>query len=229
VLRRQDYDAFLSIPTKNHCCSLLELVNVLKSYVGDTINPMETEFIDIKFTNRNELPESFSNVLFENCSFKGCDMKDVNFAHSRLVGCHFKNCDLSNVNLSNARFRDVHFEDCKMLGLKWGLLDDLTNPLFKRCNLRYGNLSGLKLRKSNFIECFLEEVDFAQSDISDCDFSGSDFLNARFDNTNMMKANFGKATNYQIDPIRNKVQGAKFSLPGAVGLLTGLGVDILED
>ncbi len=190
---------------------------------------MEKEFLDYKFVSTDELPKSLSGMVFENCLFKGCDLKEINFAHGRIIECNFDSCDLSNINLRNARLRDSHFKNCKMLGLKWGDLDDLSNLSFQGCNLGYSNFSGLKLKKNKFIECLFEEVDFAQADFSECDFSSSDFLNARFDETNLTKTNFSRATRYLIDPNRNKIKGAKFSLPDAIGLLQGLGVVIVDN
>ncbi len=164
------------------------------------------EYLDQKYTGRESLPKSFRDVSFEGCTFSDCDFKELDLAHSRFLDCTFKTCDLSNVNLGNARLRDVTFENCKLLGVVWTKLDDLTNPTFK--------------------SSILHDADFAQADLSECDFSESDFLNARFDDTTLLKADFQTAFNYLIDPLRNKVRGAKFSLPEAVGLLKGLGVVI---
>ena len=51
-------------------------------------------------------------------------------------------------------------------------------------------------------------------------------LNATFDNTNLEGADLTQSTNYAIDPERNKIKGAKFSLPEIVGLLTKYGIQI---
>lgn len=189
---------------------------------------MVKEFLDFKFCRSDEVPQSLKDVLFENCSFIGCDLKLVNFSHSRLIDCIFKECDLSNLNFANARIRGTQFSDCKMLGLKWVELDDLTNPSFHSCNLSYGNFTGLKLRKNSFINCLFEEVDFTQADLSECNFSESNFLNARFLNTNIIKSNFSGTIHYQIDPTQNMIRGAKFSLPEAMRLLSSFGI-IIDD
>ena len=100
------------------------------------------------------------------------------------------------------------------------------NPKFEDSNLSYGNFIGLKMKKNIFSNCILNDVDFSQTDLSESDFKGSDLLNTRFHDTTLLKANFQGAKNYQIDPILNKVRGAKFTMPEALGLLNGLGVVI---
>lgn len=74
----------------------------------------------------------------------------------------------------------------------------------------------------------MKEVDFYQADLTECDLSYSNFQEARFQETILIKANFKHAYNYQIDPITNKLKGAQFNLPEAIGLLTGLGIIIKE-
>lgn len=120
------------------------------------------------------------------------------------------------------------FENCKLLGIQWTSLTSLMSPTFKESSLAYSNFSGLKLKKNKFLNCQLLDVEFSLADISECDFSGSNFLNARFHETNLSKSDFRNATNYQIDPTANRVKGAQFSLPDAIGLLTGLGVVIKD-
>lgn len=91
--------------------------------------------------------------------------------------------------------------------------------------MRIGNA---RIRENKFEQCIFDETDFAESDVSECNFRGSDFKGARFVDTNLQKADFQHAINYQIDPLTNKLKGAKFSLPEAIGMLTGLGIVIVD-
>lgn len=187
---------------------------------------MSTEFFDKEFNGNIDLPTNFKNLSFENCSFAGCDFKEFSLTGTRFVDCRFNTCDLSNVNVSAARLRDSTFENCKLLGVQWNHFADVMSPTFKSSNLSYSNFVGLKLKKIIFQDCILGDVDFSQADLSECNFKGSDFLNAKFYNTVLVKANFVDAINYLIDPISNKLKGARFSMPEAIGLLNGLGVVI---
>lgn len=187
------------------------------------------EYVDKKFMNNEILPTTFSHSSFENCLFIGYDFKSHNLTHTRFIDCIFNSCDFSNVNLSNARFRGIQFESCKLIGIQWPNLDDLVNPCFKSCNLSYSSFMGMKLKKSIISNCLMKEADFYQADLTECDLSFSNFQDARFQETILIKANFQQAFNYRIDPITNKLRGASFNLPEAIGLLTGLGIIIKDD
>ena len=187
---------------------------------------MTTEYYKETYSAENPLPEKLNSALFENCVFISIDFKSLTLGHARFIDCIFRICDLSNVNLSHVKFRSCTFEQSKLLGLQWMNASDFSDPTFKNSNLSYSNFSGLNLKKNKFLSCVLAEADFAGADLSECDLSDCDLMNARFQDTNLVKANFKGAFNYSIDPIQNKVRGAKFSLPEAMGLLKGLGVVI---
>lgn len=51
-------------------------------------------------------------------------------------------------------------------------------------------------------------------------------INSLFGNTNLIKADFTNSTNYTINLLENKIQGAKFSLPDAISLLHGMNIEI---
>lgn len=166
----------------------------------------------------------FVGHVFEDCVFDRCSFVGAGLDRARFLSCEFKICDLSNVSLARARLRDCTFIGCKLVGVQWVNLEELVCPKFTECNLSYGNFVGLREKKSTFVRCALREVDFSDADLSECDFGGADLVGARFHNTTLLKANFRDATNYLIDPLKNKVKGAKFSWPEACGLLVGLGV-----
>ena len=195
--------------------------------INEAMEPSQNEeHIGEKFVELNFSGSDFTDHTFEDCSFMKCDFKGTQLARARFIGCSFASSDLSNVPLANARVRDATFEGCKLLGIQWVQLDDLVNPSFKECNLSYSNFVGLKLKKTAFFNCILRETDFSQADLSESDLRESDFLNARFQNTSLLKADLRGALNYLIDPIANKVRGARFTFPEAQGLLAGLGVVI---
>jgi len=49
---------------------------------------------------------------------------------------------------------------------------------------------------------------------------------AVFESTHLERADFRTATNYQIDPERNKMEGAKFSVNNLAGLLVKYELDL---
>ena len=78
------------------------------------------------------------------------------------------------------------------------------------------------------INCSAIDVDFRESDLSKADFTGTDLSDSLFLGTDLTEANFRRARNYHIDPGKNNITGAKFSLPEAMSLLYSMDID-LED
>ena len=187
----------------------------------------EVEHLDEIFTGDGFRGLTHSGHIFENCVFRGCDLKEARFENSKFIECRFESCDLSNFRPTGSRFRQCVFVETKLIGVNWTAAADVINPEFTDSNLEMAILSGMKLKKSVFTGCNLRDADFSGTDLSDSDLRRSDFAGARFRETNLTKADLRGAVNYLIDPIANRVRGARFSLPEAQGLLAGLGV-ILE-
>jgi uncharacterized protein YjbI with pentapeptide repeats len=84
----------------------------------------------------------------------------------------------------------------------------------------------LKLKNTRFKKCSLQEVDFAGADLTNSAFDGCDLTRTIFDQTILEKADFRTAGNYSIDPTKNRMKKAKFSLPGVLGLLSKFNIEI---
>ena len=176
-------------------------------------------FRDLSFIDMN-----LAEHVFEDCVFINCDFKSVVLDKSRMIDCRYEACDLSNISLTSATMRGLAFVNCKLLGVQWPQVEQLVNLSFTECNLNYCNFVGMKLKKIVFNKCFLREVDFSHSDLAESDFREANLLNARFNGSSLLKADFRRAIDYQINPLANKIQGARFSLPEAQELLIGLGI-----
>ena len=72
----------------------------------------------------------------------------------------------------------------------------------------------------------MQEVDFTGCDLTASVFTNCDLLRATFDNTILEKADLRTAFNYAIDPERNKIKKAKFSVSGLHGLLAKYDITI---
>jgi uncharacterized protein YjbI with pentapeptide repeats len=164
----------------------------------------------------------YEGVTFENEDFSDNDLSGILF-----IECTFKGCNLSNAILRKTTFREVSFSDCKMLGLHF---EDCTPffvpPVFNHCQLNLSTFTECKLPGISFRNCILEEVDFTSADLSGANFDGCDLQKAVFEHTDLSKADLRHAFHYLIDPTRNKVKKARFSLEGTPGLLAYFGVVI---
>ncbi len=70
------------------------------------------------------------------------------------------------------------------------------------------------------------EIDFTESDLRGSVFENCDFMRATFDKTVLEKTDFSSSFNYSIDPEKNRIRKARFSLAGVAGLLNKYDIEI---
>ncbi len=157
---------------------------------------------------------------YEACSFIQSDFGNADLAGFRFIDCQFTGANLSLAKISKTVFQNATFTDCKLLGLQFDQCSDFGLSFrFRNCVLNHASFYGVKLKGTVFEASQLQEVDFTDADLTGAHFPDCNLLNATFEHTNLQKADLRKALNYSLDPERNLVKGAKFSLPGVVGLL----------
>ena len=180
------------------------------------------EIIENKqFSKINYTQQKLESNAFEHCEFTDCDFSSTDLSDYSFTECSFKNCNLSMAILKNTAFKDVKFKNCKLMGLIFFDCNKFLLTLnFENCNLSYAIFYKLKLKKTTFKGCLLQEVDFTETDLSNSIFDNCDFVNAQFDFTNLEKSDLRTSFNYFINPERNRIKKAKFSLHGISGLLT---------
>ncbi len=70
-----------------------------------------------------------------------------------------------------------------------------------------------------FRNCSLIAADFMKADLTEVLFDRCDLYRALFSNTILNKADFRTSFNYSLDPEKNKIKKALFSLGSVKGLL----------
>ena len=83
-----------------------------------------------------------------------------------------------------------------------------------------------KLKRTNFNNSSLQEVDFTEADLTSAIIDNCDLGRAIFEDTILEKADLRTAYNYSIDPDKNRIKKARFSIPGVVGLLDKYDIEI---
>ena len=118
-------------------------------------------------------------------------------------------------------FTDAKFKDCKLLGIRF---DDCStfglSVSFDNCSVKHASFFKTKIRNTVFNNSQLHEADFTEADLTNAVFNNCDLLDARFEMTILEKADFRSSFNYLIDPEKNKIKKARFSLEQVVGLLS---------
>ena len=172
---------------------------------------------------------SLSKGEYENCVFANCRFVSADFSGFVFIDCSFSDCDLSLVMLNNTAFRGVKFHNCKMLGLRFDAANDFgLSFAFDSCQLNHSSYYKLRLKKTIFKNCQLLDADFSECDLTNSVFDSCNLAQAQFDNSNLEKVDFRSAINYTIDPARNRITKARFSLSGLPGLLTTFDL-VIED
>ncbi len=177
-------------------------------------------FEQLTIEKRDFTQETLDFGIYEDCRFIDCDFSNVDLSNFTFSECSFHGCNFSNVIFKNTSLKVVHFIHCKLLGI---IFYDCNKFLFsvdfEQCNLSYSSFYRLKIKKTKFNECLLQEVDFTETDLSNSVFYRCDFRNSLFDRTILEGCDFRTSFNYSIDPENNRIKKAKFALQGVVGLL----------
>jgi fluoroquinolone resistance protein len=179
------------------------------------------------FNGMNYQQEDLPKGEYENCTFKNCIFSEVNLSGISFIDCEFSNCDLSMAKLADTTFRDVQFKTCKMLGLQFDNCNKfLLSMNFDGCQLNLSSFYQLSLKNALFKNCSLHETDFSEADLTNSTFNNCDLAGAIFDNTSLEKVDLRYSYNFSIDPEKNRIRKAKFSLQTITGLLDKFDITI---
>lgn len=179
------------------------------------------------FNATNLRPEEAVNAEFEHCVFRGLPWMDADLTKARFTDCRFEQCDLSNAAVKSTAFRTVEFAGCKLLGVQFEQCNTFLLALrFENCRLDFASFRALVLKGTQFNTCGLAEADFSGTDLSKAAFGDSDLAGAVFEGTNLEGADLRDARKFAIDPERNRIKGARFSLNVLPGLLMRHGITV---
>jgi len=188
-----------------------------------TVTYFENELYDKVDYSLQNPPEG----EYDNCSFTNCIFSNIFISKTNFNKCSFTGCDFSNIKFNNIGLKDVLFIECKLLGVHFNYCNPiLFQAEFSKCNLNFSSFYKLKLKKAKFSDNAMNEVDFSECDLTAATFKNCDLTKAIFDQSILEKADFRSAYNFSINPKKNRVKKAKFSLEGAVGLLNTYDLDI---
>jgi len=119
------------------------------------------------------------------------------------------------------------FTGCKLIGLNFEKSDDFMMSMsFYNCQLNFSSFYQISLKNTTFDSCNLEKVDFTATNLTGTVFHQCDFKNALIENTILDKADLRSSVNYNIDPEKNSIKKARFSMRGVVGLLNKYDIKI---
>lgn len=179
-------------------------------------------FERIDYTKSGLPKGDYENCTFINCNFYSSDLSKITFNE-----CAFDGCDFSLAKLNSTILNDVKFINCKLLGLHFDECNDFVLSIyFENSQLKLSTFFKMKLKKTRFKGCNLQEVDFTETNLVGSSFENCDLQRATFHNTNLEKVDFRTSFNYSFDPENNRIKKAKFSRSEVVGLLGKYDIEI---
>lgn len=175
--------------------------------------------------------EQFDSIDFFECEFFQCSFLECSFNISRFVDCFIKDSDFSLIQIPGTTFSSVRIDTSKVIGINWTQAIWRDSPLgkipgFYKSILSHSTFLGLDLSDVQIVECVAQDVDFREAMLRRANLQKTDFEQSLFLNTILTEADFRGARNYRIDPSRNRISQAKFSLPEAMGLLYSMDIDL---
>lgn len=164
---------------------------------------------------------------YENCTFNNCNLADNDLSNFKFTDCEFIGCNISLAKLNKTGLQNIKFKDCKLLGLRFDTCADFNLSFsFDNCMLDHSSFYKTKIKKTIFKNSQLREAEFTECDLTGAVFENCDLTRATFYNSILEKTDFRTSYNYSIDPEKNRLKKAKFSLQGISGLLDKYGIEI---
>jgi uncharacterized protein YjbI with pentapeptide repeats len=163
---------------------------------------------------------------FSGCTFRNLKLAESRWDGARLEDCVFDDCDLTRAVPGQLALRGVEFRRCKLMGIEWAGLAPHPDMRFSDCNLRYCSFIALRAGKTPFLRCALLEASFVDVDLAGSTFDDCQLEGARFEGCDLRGATFTTSRGLQLDPTRNRVQGATLSLEAAVLLAGSFGLKV---
>ena len=182
---------------------------------------------DKAFKNKDFTATPLEKAEYDSCRFVNCHFENSDLSTIGFIDCTFEDCNLTNAKLNGVSLHDVTFINCKLVGILFNNCGGFTfSPRFEGCQLNLSSFYEVNVSNVVFTKCSLQEVDFSKANLTGCRLTNCDLQRAIFGDTNLEKADLRTAYNFSIDPERNRLNKAKFSLQNVAGLLVKYGVEI---
>jgi uncharacterized protein YjbI with pentapeptide repeats len=161
------------------------------------------------------------------CTIRGARLGGAILRRWVFEDCIFEDCDLSNAVLTECAFQGCSFTGCRLVGIDWRVVSPLTFEVsFEACALSYGVFAGMNLTNLKCADSDCVEVDFTEADLRKSAFPGTKLGGAIFAQTRLEHADLSQAIDDAVDPIQNRVRGARFSMEAAIRLAERFGIQI---
>ena len=171
--------------------------------------------------------QELAAVEFYGCTLRSARLGGATLRRWVFEDCRFEDCDLSNAVLTGCVFQRCVFQGCRLVGVDWREASPLTfEAEFCECALGLSNFAGMGLVGLQLVRCDCTEADFTEADLRDAAFPGTKLAGALFEQTRLEGADLSQAFGDAVDPLQNRVKGAKFSVEAAIRLAGRFGITV---
>ncbi|MBN8638349.1 MAG: pentapeptide repeat-containing protein [Anaerolineae bacterium] len=175
------------------------------------VNLSEADLHDANLTDANLRGVSLRRANLQNVVLRGADLRDADLEDADLSNAVLENVQIERLNLNGTYLRGVKLE--KPLGSRWDtVIALLTQPArdvdLSRRDLRYANLSGLRVINGVFLETMLYRTRLTDGYFSNVDFSSANFWGAVLRSAEFVNCRFVNANFHQADLSGARLLGA---------------------
>jgi len=183
-------------------------------------------FEDRTFTGLELHDVDLAGKEFVGCAFVGCKGQESRWRDVRLEDCVFERCDLTQAKVAGMVAGKLHFRLSKLMGIEWTELGKFASLTFTECTLQYASFLHLNLRKAEFVDCTLTEANFFEVELGEASFRGSTLTGSVFRGCKLRKTDFSAATGVFFDPAANESREAVVSVETAALVAMHLGLRV---
>jgi uncharacterized protein YjbI with pentapeptide repeats len=164
---------------------------------------------------------------FEACVFERCDLSGADLGGALFSDCMFLECRMTLTVLTDAVLRGVEFRGCVLGGIDFGAAAEFGFEIVCR-DSRLDNCSFVRraMRGARFGGGELRECYFAECDLGGALFDGCGMEGTSFERCDLSGADLRTASGWAIDPVDNRVRGARFASHNLAGLVASFGVKV---
>jgi uncharacterized protein YjbI with pentapeptide repeats len=185
-----------------------------------------TSFEDQTFAGLELGELELAGKEFVGCTFRHCKAPQTRWRGARLEDCVFDGCDLTQSRPAGMIAGKLEFRGCKLMGVEWTDLGRFASPGFVECTLQYASFVELGLRKVEFVGCAITEANFFEVDLGEAVFRGCDLSGSVFRRCSLRKTDFSAATGLFFDPALNEARDAIVPIETAALLAMHLGLRV---
>ena len=149
-------------------------------YDLDSIELVGINLEDANLDNANLSNADLRIAYLEDVRLKNANLTDTNLNGAYLENVYLRNSTLTGINLENTKLYRVNFTDANLEGAY--LVNAELQSEFTNANLRYANLSNIKLSYSNLSDANLEYADLNGAELELTNIGSSNFHGANLNN-----------------------------------------------